>query len=133
MAASTHQQNSDRLPRNGASNTLAQALTITNQNCLAEKYVQIAKNILKNAKQENQDPYQGLLSYQNTPIDDSGSPAQLLMGRCLHKKLPTIASQLMSKVQNPKMVTAAMAAKQMRQKDYYNQGAKPLKPLQKGT
>ncbi|XP_053570046.1 ankyrin repeat and SOCS box protein 4 isoform X1 [Bombina bombina] len=44
-------------------------------NGLAEKYVQIAKNILEKAAQTNQDPYLCILNYRNTPIDGIASPS----------------------------------------------------------
>ena len=50
-------------------------------NGLVEKAVQTVKNLLTKAKQDHRDPYLGLLEYRNTPIDDIGSPAQLLMSR----------------------------------------------------
>ena len=43
-------------------------------NGLAEKYVGIAKNIFKKAKQDKQDVYQGLLTYRSTPGDDIPFP-----------------------------------------------------------
>ena len=43
-------------------------------NGLAEKEVQIVKNLLTKSKQDRRDPYLGLLEYRNTPIDDVGSP-----------------------------------------------------------
>lgn len=39
-------------------------------NKLMEKSVQTVKNLLIKAKQDNHDPYLGLLEYRNTPIDD---------------------------------------------------------------
>ena len=50
-------------------------------NGLVEKEVQTLKKILTKAKQDRRDPYLGLLEYRNTPIDDVGSPVQLLMSR----------------------------------------------------
>ena len=48
-------------------------------NGLAEKTVQTVKRILQKCKETEKDPYLGLLQYRNTPIDDVGSPAQILM------------------------------------------------------
>ena len=48
-------------------------------NGLVEKEVQTVKKLLTKAKKDRRDPYLGLLEYRNTPIDDIGSLAQLLM------------------------------------------------------
>ena len=48
-------------------------------NGLAEKFVQTVKRLLNKAKADHQDPYLSILEYRNTPIDNIGSPAQLLM------------------------------------------------------
>ena len=50
---------------------------------LAEEVVQTAKNILQKATNDKEDPYLYLLKYQNTPVDNFRSPAQLLMSRNL--------------------------------------------------
>ena len=57
-------------------------------NGLAEKAVQTVKMLLTKAKADGKDPYLSLLEYRNTPIDDVGSPAQLLMSRRLQSILP---------------------------------------------
>ena len=63
-------------------------------NGLVEKSFQTIKNLLTKAKQDNRDPYLGLLEYRNTPIDEVGSPAQLLMSRRLRSIIPTTEAQL---------------------------------------
>ena len=68
------------------------------RNGLAEKYVQIAKKLLEKAKCSGRDPYLALLEYRNTPIDNIGSPAQLLMNRRLRSILPITKKQLQPKV-----------------------------------
>ena len=50
-------------------------------NRLAEKSVQIVKNLLTKAKLGNKDPYLSLLEHRNTDIYNVGSPAQLCMSR----------------------------------------------------
>ena len=59
-------------------------------NGLAEKCVQIIKNILKKSKQDKQNPYLGLLRNRTTPSDDTASPEQLLMDRRLKSNLPIV-------------------------------------------
>ena len=57
----------------------------------AERTVQTAKRLLKNAK----DPYMALLTYRSTPLAWCNlSPAELLMGRHLRTTLPQIDDQL---------------------------------------
>ena len=67
-------------------------------NGLIEKAVHTVKSLLTKAKQDHRDPYLGLLEYRNTPIDDVGSPAQLLMSRRLRSIIPTTGAQLQPKV-----------------------------------
>ena len=62
-------------------------------NGLVEKSLQTVKNLLTKAKQDNRDPYLGLLEYRNTPIDDVGSPAQLIMSRRLRSIISTSEAQ----------------------------------------
>ena len=45
-------------------------------NGLAEKYVQIVKNLFQKAQEEGKDLYQCLMAYRNTPLS---STLQLLM------------------------------------------------------
>ncbi|UYV68297.1 K02A2.6-like [Cordylochernes scorpioides] len=64
-------------------------------NGMAEAGVKIAKLILK----KNQDPSLGLLEYRSTPLENSYSPAELLMGRKLRTTLPIAPENL-----NPRLV-----------------------------
>ena len=58
-------------------------------NGLAEKYVQIVKNLFTKAHEEGTDYQKGLMIYQNTPLDDSLlSPMQILQGRAARSDLP---------------------------------------------
>ena len=101
-------------------------------NGLVEKEVQTVKNILTKAKQDRRDPYLGLLEYRNTPIDDVGSPAQLLMSRRLRSIIPTTDAQLQPKVLDPHKVKEKLRLKQEKQKHYFDQHAKHLPTLEKG-
>ena len=69
----------------------------------SERAVQVAKTILRQS-----DPMLALLAYRSTPHASSGfSPAQLLMGRRIQSRLPTLPSALQPKWPNsdsfPKM------------------------------
>ena len=101
-------------------------------NGLVEKEVQTVKNLLTKAKQDRRDPYLALLEYRNTPIDDIGSPAQLLMSRRLRSIIPTTNAQLQPKVLNPHKVMEKLRLKQKKQKHYFDQHAKHLSTLEKG-
>ncbi|PFX21905.1 Retrovirus-related Pol polyprotein from transposon 17.6 [Stylophora pistillata] len=101
-------------------------------NGLAEKEVQIVKNRLTKAKQDRQDPYLGLLEYRNTPIDNTGSPVQLLMSRRLRSTIPTTDAQLQPKVLDSHKVMEKLRLKQEKQKHYFDQHAKHLPTLEKG-
>ena len=58
-------------------------------NGLAEKYVQIVKNLFYKAKEEGKDLYQSLMVYRNTPLSSSlQSPMQILASRSARSDLP---------------------------------------------
>ena len=58
-------------------------------NGLAEKYVQIVKNLFIKAHEEWTDYQKALMIYRNTPLDDNLlSPMQLLQGRAARSDLP---------------------------------------------
>ena len=57
-------------------------------NGLAEKYVQIVKNLFHKAKEEGKDLYQSLMVYHNTPLSSTlQSPMQILTGRAARSSL----------------------------------------------
>ena len=56
---------------------------MSNSNRQAEIYVKIVKGILNKENAKNKDPYLSILNYRNIPIDNQGSPAQLLTNRRL--------------------------------------------------
>ena len=58
-------------------------------NGLAEKYVQIVKNLLHKAKGEGKDLYQCLMIYHNTPLSSTlQSLMQILTSRSARSSLP---------------------------------------------
>ena len=101
-------------------------------NGLAERMVQTAKNLLEKSKQSGQDPYLSLLNYRNTPIDNIGSPAQLLMSRRLRTTIPASPCQLAPAVIPPEQVLKRRKEIQSKQKIYYDRGTRPLNPLYPG-
>ena len=65
-------------------------------------------------------------------MGDIGSPAQLLMGRRLRTSLPVKATQLEPRTINPDCVKSHLQQEQQKRKLYYDEGSKPLIPLQIG-
>ena len=62
-------------------------------NGLAEKYVQIVKNLFHKAKEEGQDLYKCLMTYRNTPLSNTLlSPMQMLSNRITRSNLPLSTS-----------------------------------------
>ena len=58
-------------------------------NGLAEKYVQIVKNLFYKAKEEGKDLYKCLMVYCNTPLSGNlQSPMQILASRSARSNLP---------------------------------------------
>ena len=101
-------------------------------NGLVEKAVQTMKSLLTKAKQDSRDPYLALLEYRNTPIDDVGSPAQLLMSRRLRSIIPTSDALLKPKVLDAHKVMEKMELKQRKQKHYFDRQTKALPVLETG-
>ena len=105
---------------------------MSNSNGLAETYVKIVKQILTKSKAENKDPYLSILNYRNTPIDDLGSPAQLLMNRRLRSLLPITQTLLKPKVISRKRVREKLSKKQRKQKYFYDKRSRDLTQLNPG-
>ena len=106
--------------------------TTPRANALVEKSVRTVNNLLTIAKQCNYDPYLGLLEYRNTPIDQVGSPAQLLMSRRPRSIIPTTEAQLQLRVQDPNKVKEKLRLKQEKQRYYFDQHTKQLTVWKKG-
>jgi len=98
----------------------------------AEKAVDIAKRIIKKAKDAKTDPRLGLLEYRNTPVDGFRSPAQLLKGRQLRSIMPCTTRHLTPKTVSPAELRKVTQMQQQRQSCYYNKSAAPLSPLKAG-
>ena len=98
-------------------------------NGLPEKSVQIIKRMLNKSKRDGQYSYLSLLELRNTRVGDIGSPVQLLMGRRLRTSLPVNAEP---RTINPDSVKSHLQQEQHKRKLYYDEGSKPMIPLQKG-
>ncbi|UYV81553.1 K02A2.6-like, partial [Cordylochernes scorpioides] len=91
-------------------------------NGLAERAVQIAKNILRKCKQSGDDIQIALLNYRNTPREDMGSPAQRLLSRRTKTILPISKELLRPCIQ--KDVTLKLRRSRSKQKFYYDKGSR---------
>lgn len=96
----------------------------------AERSVQTVKNLLKKAA----DPYIALLLYRATPLQNGLAPSQLLMGRRLNTKLPSIQQSLYPKLPNASLLREKEYRNREKQRDYYNHrhGVRPSPELQPG-
>ena len=96
-------------------------------NGMAKRAVQTAKPIIKKPKEDNEDPYLGLLNFRNTLRDATvGSPAQRLMGRRTRTQLPTSEKLLTFNPSNPVSVRLRLEEYQKQQKRFYDRTARPL-------
>lgn len=93
-------------------------------NGLAEKAVQIAKNILKKSAYDNSDPFLGILNYMNTPRGNLGSPSQRLFGHEIRGLLPIARAKLSNSDQVK--VSDSLKCEREKQKEYADRGAKAL-------
>lgn len=101
-------------------------------NAMAEKGVNIAKNLLKRSKQENVDIKLLLLEYRNTPVLNSKySPSELLFSRKTRTTLPIHSNQLKQKIV-PNFENVQNNKNRLNKK-YYDKNSKPRNlNLQKG-
>ena len=76
-------------------------------NGLAEKYVQIIKNLFHKAKEEGQDLYKCLMTYRNTSLSSTlQSPMQMLSNRITRSNLPlSTAAKLQMGLYNNHLTT----------------------------
>ena len=108
--------------------------TFAQSNGFAEKNVQIAKKLILQCRKDKSDMYLALLNLRNVPRDDVlGSPVQRLMGRRTQTLLPTSNALLRPETLNPDQVHDRMVEHRIKQKLYYDRGAKELSKLQPGS
>ena len=88
--------------------------------------VQTVKKLL--AKSKDEDPHIALLYYRASPFLNLPSPAELLMGRKIRTKLPSLKQQF--KTNNTDHVRTQMQQNQDQHRKYH--GGYDLKPLQPG-
>lgn len=100
-------------------------------NGLAEKYVNIAKNMLKKMK-SSQDLPHFLLEYRNTPLPSIGyAPSQLLLNRIVKTKMPTTYKNLYPKIIDQEDITSKLINNSNKIKQKYDETAKDLPDLEK--
>ena len=94
-------------------------------NGLAERAVQICKNILRKANEEHTSIYPLLLAYRNTPIKGINcSPAQAMLNRPLREKIPVVSRRLKPKIDN--QIQKKKQFQRRKTKLYYDQTARDL-------
>ena len=90
-----------------------------------------AKAILKKCRDAGEDVNLALLAWRNTPSEGfATSPAQRLMSRRTRTPLPTAPALLQPCVDT--RVQEQLTAARLKQKKYYDRGAKTLKPISVG-
>jgi len=88
-------------------------------NGLAEKAVQIVKDIFNKCDESGEDRDMGLLVYRDTPLECGLSPAEL-MGRKIRSNLPIAVMEQMA---NSEKVVESKIKQKQRQKHYHDKGA----------
>nr|XP_029715860.1 uncharacterized protein K02A2.6-like [Aedes albopictus] len=100
-------------------------------NGLAERFVQVAKNLLKRCHQDGSDVNLALLLSRNTPRNDNiPSPNERLLGRLTRSTLPVT-----TKILQPKVVEGvkdALCKERQLQKQYADRGARNPAELEPG-
>ena len=101
---------------------------------MAEKAVQIVKNLMKKATHDGKDIHLALLECRNTTWSDTiGSPAQRLMGRRTKTLVPTTDALLQPKTIDPTLVQKELTQHRQKQKEYFDQHTKSLTQLKNGN
>ena len=94
----------------------------------AERAVQTVKKLLKEAD----DPYVALLNYRATPLQHGSSPAELLMGRKLRTRVPTLPTQHVPDGKDMSKFQETDARLRLRQKINYDRRHK-VRPIPRLT
>ena len=92
----------------------------------AERSVQTVENLLTKAYRDGKDPYISIMEYRSTPVDQIGSPAQLLMSRRLRSVIPTTKSLLQPKVINEDLASSKIMLQKTCQKLYNDRRSREL-------
>ena len=95
----------------------------------AERAVQTVKNLLKKSK----DPYNALLLYRARPLHNRKSPSELLIGRKLKTKIPTVPFNLLPKTTDHSLIRLKEEGMKQKRRILFNRHhatreATPLKP-----
>ncbi|CAH8560353.1 unnamed protein product [Dicrocoelium dendriticum] len=99
----------------------------------AESAVKEAKKVLTKAKETHEDPYIMLLERRNTPSTEIGaSPVQRLFSRRTRTLIPTASNLLTPEVSPATSIHERLRNRMLRQKKYYDRGARKLQPLAVG-
>ncbi|UYV72007.1 K02A2.6-like [Cordylochernes scorpioides] len=93
-------------------------------NGLVERNVQTIKNLIKKARQGDENPFLTLLNFRSPKIDGVESPAALLFGRDITTKLPYTNSYLKPRKINIGKVQNRWRERQIVQKGYHDRGSK---------
>lgn len=110
--------------------TISYSATYSQANGMAEKHVQIAKNIIKKAKKDGHDLQLALLDYRNTPRDPIlGSPVQRCMGRRTRTRLPTSNALLIPSNTNNQTISRRLQYLRDKSKFYYDKHSRSLPQL----
>ena len=102
-------------------------------NGMAEKAVQIAKNLLRKSQKDGTDLQLALLQYRNTPRDSTlGSPVQRCMNRRTRTRVPTSDALLKPELIDTSRVTTRLKECRAKNKSHYDKHARPLPNLNPG-
>ncbi|XP_023314756.1 uncharacterized protein K02A2.6-like [Trichogramma pretiosum] len=98
-------------------------------NGLAERYIETVKKMFYKIIQEKRDMHLALLQYRNTPINEMGvTSTELLFGRKTRNLIPFCKNKPISR----REFKENLIYNQLKQKEYFDRGAKMLSPLKEG-